>query len=291
LAAKTLFHLSFVYRVRERDKAAPTIQSQTRRKKMKALALAMAAATIVGLGAAAPSYGALVEVNVFDRSSGQQLPTYRYRGDLYVVGTPGNKYSITLRNGSGAPVLSVVSVDGVNVVTGETAQWSQSGYVLAPYGYTEINGWRKSLRQVAAFVFAPESQSYASKTQRPDNVGVIGVAVFQSRQEPPMVLQRPEAGAGNDAAESAASPAAPAARSKAMADSAAKEERLGTGHGAREWSRATYTSFERATTEPAQVIRIYYDSYRNLVAKGVIPQPPVRKPDPFPGQFVPDPQG
>ncbi len=42
------------------------------------------------------------------------------------------------------------------------------------------------------------------------------------------------------------------------------------------------------------MIRIYYDSYRNLVAQGVIPKPRYRyaqqqAPDPFPAGFVPDP--
>ena len=40
----------------------------------------------------------------------------------------------------------MTSVDGVNVVSGETASPSQSGYVLDPYESVEISGWRKSLR-------------------------------------------------------------------------------------------------------------------------------------------------
>ena len=49
--------------------------------------------------------------------------------------------------------------------------------------------------------------------------------------------------------------------------------------------------FERATSAPAEVITLYYDSYRNLVARGVIRETPVAPlPRPFPG-FVPDPQG
>ena len=34
---------------------------------------------------------------------------------------------------------------------------------------------------------------------------------------------------------------------------------------------AEYTRFERASPRPDQTIVIYYDSYRNLVAQGVIP--------------------
>ena len=77
-------------------------------------------------------------------------------------------------------------------------------------------------------------------------------------------------------------PIAPAARAEAQ---------LGTGHGRIETSHARHTTFERATREPAETVVIYYDSYRNLLARGVIPQPPVARrpaPNPFPG-FVPDP--
>ena len=42
---------------------------------------------------------------------------------------------------------------------------------------------------------------------------------------------------------------------------------------------------------PAETVAIWYDSYRNLVAKGVIrtPMPRPHEPQPFPNAFVPDP--
>jgi hypothetical protein len=49
--------------------------------------------------------------------------------------------------------------------------------------------------------------------------------------------------------------------------------------------------FERATREPAETVVIYYDSYRNLLARGIVPAqvpPPRPSANPFPG-FVPDP--
>jgi hypothetical protein len=71
------------------------------------------------------------------------------------------------------------------------------------------------------------------------------------------------------------------------------EESLGTGHGAREHSDVRYTQFVRASTNPDEVDSIWYDSQRNLVARGVIPvpRPIAREPQPFPGGFVPDPAG
>jgi hypothetical protein len=66
---------------------------------------------------------------------------------------------------------------------------------------------------------------------------------------------------------------------------------LGTGHGRREESRVQWMAFERATENPVETIAIYYDSYRNLVAQGVLPQPRygMRDPNPWPTSFTPDP--
>ena len=47
----------------------------------------------------------------------------------------------------------MLSVDGVNAVTGQTASPSQGGYVLEPWETAEIAGWRKSLDDIAQFVF------------------------------------------------------------------------------------------------------------------------------------------
>ena len=179
----------------------------------------------------------------------------------------------------------MVSVDGVNVLTGETAAAQQSGYVLSSYEGTEIAGWRKNMSEVAAFVFTALPDSYAARTGRPDNVGVIGVAVFCEYEPPRQIAPMAPSSSRNSAAESAG------AAADTSKSARAKEERLGTGHGQREASHVQYTEFRRATEQPIEVIRIYYDSHANLVARGVIATRPVRDPNPFPGKFVPDPWG
>ncbi|HSS06273.1 MAG TPA: hypothetical protein VLK83_03955, partial [Rhodanobacteraceae bacterium] len=83
------------------------------------------------------------------------------------------------------------------------------------------------------------------------------------------------------------------ARSERRAESKS-EAKLGTGHGHREASPAQYVNFQRASSTPDETIVIYYDSRRNLVAQGVLPQPQrprlaERRPDPFPSGFVQDP--
>jgi len=182
------------------------------------------------------------------------------------------------------------------VVSGETAAPDQSGYVLGPWERAEIAGWRKSLREVAQFYFTALPDSYAARTDRPDNVGVIGAAVFREKVRPPEPVlpylgnSAPAAQAAGEVAATRADRAAPASpAAKAMRES----ERLGTGHGQREYAPIQYTEFERAGVAPAEVVAVRYDSRDNLLARGVIPAPRPYwiEPQPFPGRFVPDPRG
>ncbi len=227
--------------------------------------------------------GVAVDVEIRDRRSGRVLPVYWHGGERHVAGEPGREYEIRLRSRDGGRVLAVTSVDGVNVITGRTASPQQSGYVLDPWGLVEIDGWRKSMDEVAAFYFTALPDSYAARTGRPDNVGVIGVALFRELARP--MPMEDEYLARGDAA-------APAAEAKSSQRDSREESRLGTGHGRRLDSGATYTSFERAGESPDEIVRIYYDSRKNLVARGVIPPPwryAGREPEPFPQAFVPDP--
>ncbi|MFO1473649.1 MAG: hypothetical protein U1F20_03595 [Lysobacterales bacterium] len=180
----------------------------------------------------------LVDIDVIDRDTGQWLPEAHARGSDWIPGDSGHRYSVRLTNTSGERVLVVLSVDGVNAVTGETAAPSQAGYVLAPWQSTEIAGWRKSLDDVAQFYFTDLPDSYAARTGRPDNVGVIGIAVFRERPRPIVCRCHSRAPIANEqrAMDKAAAPSA--ARESASAADAyggMQPQRIGTGHGAREW--------------------------------------------------------
>ena len=167
-----------------------------------------------GLLAALPALaaGTLADVQVLDRATGRKLPVYESGGRWFVAGKPGDEYHVSVRNRSGGDLLAVVSVDGVNVVSGETAAPSQSGYVIDPGDALAIRGWRKSLEKVAAFYFTDLGDSYAARTGRPDNVGVIGVAVFRRKAErlaePAESRARESAGAAADHAPRSAPQAA-----------------------------------------------------------------------------------
>ena len=265
--------------------------------------------------------GGIAEVTIIDRSTGVALTPHLYRGEYWVTGKPGATYAIEIRNHLDQRLLAVTAVDGVNVISGATAAWGQTGYVFSPGQYYRITGWRKSDTEVAAFTFTAAPNSYAARTGRPANVGIIGVALFRERQPqevyiPQVVAPSPSLAdapttpplAGRATPPPADAPASPSPPdvSTPLPDSLAREDhsgraaqspqsaarsaepartpKLGTGHGEREYSYVTNTEFDRMQTQPNEVIRIRYDSLDNLIAMGIVEpfRPAVPAANPFP---------
>jgi hypothetical protein len=273
------------------------IQTITRRT---LLAVATATVLAIAITPFATSHAdSLARVDLYDRSAGEALAVYRHHGRRYAVGQPGNEYAVRIRNCSGRRLLAVVSVDGVNAVTGESASPDQSGYVLEPGGYVNIQGWRKDLSRTAAFYFSDPADSYASRTGRPDDLGVIGVALFREVERTAWLSNEgtPAPQASRERAEADTAGEAKASRAAGATASAPAMEQpsLGTGHGRGEFSPVEQVEFERASSQPDEMIAIRYERRETLVAMGVLPQwrhgSPRPDPDPFPGalSFVPDP--
>lgn len=225
-----------------------------------------------------------LQIDIVERATGRALPSWQHGGRRYVAGEPGVRYLVRVRNTTPRRLLAVVSVDGINVLSGETAAPDQRGYVLAPWSTSQIDGWRKSLDEVAAFYFTELPDSYAARTHRPANVGVIGLAVFEA-------WEAPSAGVESEVARERAAPS-PRMDAAQDAPGAARAEapaaaRIGTGHGERHASVVSTTEFRRASSIPAEIVDIEYDRHANLVARGIVPPPAA--PNPFPLGFVPDP--
>ena len=256
--------------------------------------------------------GRLADITVIDRNTGASLPVYSHRGEYWVAGTPGARYAVAVQSRHGQRLLAVPAVDGINVLSGQTAAWNQTGYVFTGYSNYQITGWRKSNSEVAAFEFSSLGDSYAGLTGRPANVGVIGVALFKEKQVPvsrddqefskneggwplsrsksiasptpepapapaptPAAASRNADRASNEAAESASPGNSASANGGARRSAPQAAAKLGTAHGQRESSVVSQTAFERQQTQPDEVVLIRYDSRANLVALGVIRVPPV----------------
>jgi hypothetical protein len=146
----------------------------------RVLSMAAAASCLAG-SCLAGSFGGLADVSVIDRDTGVRLSPYYHDGEYWIAGRPGARYAIEIRNHLGERLLAVASVDGVNILSGANAAWDQEGYVFDAYEDYQITGWRKSDTEVAAFTFTASPNSYAERTGRPANVGVIGIALFRER--------------------------------------------------------------------------------------------------------------
>ena len=239
----------------------------------------------------------LLDVSVVDLDQGEQLSPMGYRGRDYVAGQPGHRFSVTMQNLSGERVLAVLSVDGVNAISGQTAGASQAGYVLEPWQRVEIRGWRKNYSDIAEFYFTDLPDSYAARTGRPDNVGVIGVAAFRERRlqpmpyspAPPMIGQADKAMRERVSGAAGTMDSAQARRQDRASEPSAAAQQLGTGHGQRRYDPVAQTQFERDSARPNQRVALFYDSYEALAARGIIPARRYGQPDPFPIGFVPDP--
>ena len=290
-----------------------------RRPMLAVFAAALAACSSLP-PAAAQAVGRLVDVRIVDRETGETLTPIRHDGAWWIAGRPGARYGVTLLSRTGQRTLSVVSVDGVNAISGDTAAWSQTGYVLDPWQQSRIDGWRKNTNQVAAFEFTALPDSYAARTGRPANVGVIGVATFSEKLRVMPIARAPAASASAAPDESrrqaapgdaipppapAATPAEPsnsefdATRFKLsdrnMAKPSQPSGRIGTGHGQLEESQIEYVAFQRAQTAPNEIVTIHYDRLENLIAMGIVPpteaiaRAPSANPFPNSGRFVADP--
>jgi len=286
------------------------LQNSSRARDLRWSRLVAAAALALAFDTAAHAMPpSAVTIDVYDRTQGETLAIHPLDSQRYVVGTPGHEYAIRIRNETSRRILAVTSVDGVNVVTGETAAPEQSGYVIEAGGSVEIAGWRRSLERTSAFYFTDLGDSYAARTGRPRNVGVIGVAVFHELVRPMIssflrdkVLAHENEGDPRVRAEraDAAAPAAPAQDAAGETGRLAASEprqmlsnKLGTGFGRDEASLVQRVRFERATSAPAESISIQYDRRDNLIAMGVLPRPRYaqKTPDPFPAmRFVPAPR-
>jgi len=242
---------------------------------------------------------ALLDVSIVDVDQGERLSPIGHRGRDYIAGQPGHRFAVTMQNLSGERVLAVLSVDGVNAISGQTAGASQAGYVLEPWQRVEIRGWRKSYADIAEFYFTDLPDSYAARTGRPDNVGVIGVAAFRERRRPampyppsaPMIGEAGKAMAERSSADAAGGRDESRARRQDSASApSAMAQQIGTGHGQRRYDPVAQTQFERDSARPNQRVALFYDSFEALAARGIIRTRSYgQQPEPFPLGFVPDP--
>lgn len=110
---------------------------------------------------------------------GNVFPHYDVHGKRIVIGENGCHYEVRLENRSKKRIEVVLSVDGLNVLSGKAASPRQRGFVLEPKETYDVDGFRKDSSTVRSFVLGSVANSKAAATGAAGNVGVIGLAVFE----------------------------------------------------------------------------------------------------------------
>jgi len=124
--------------------------------------------------------------------------------NAHLQGKKGERYVLQYRNYSKQSIYEIVTtVDGLGVMNGKPGSIKSAGYVLKPGEVLQVEGFRKSRDEVAAFRFAEVDDAYAanSKQGAVSNVGVIGTAVFElydpNKKDKPAPAETPNAFPGD----------------------------------------------------------------------------------------------
>lgn len=213
---------------------------------------------------------------------GVPVRTFDHAGETYAMGTLGARYTLRIANHSERRVEAVVSVDGRDVINGRAGDFrSNRGYLIPAWGSVDIDGWRISQSEAAAFRFSAVPHSYAAQMGSAREVGVIGVAIFPERYVPPVVQPRPYAAprAKRELYEleddTAAAPVPPSASGAAPAQADRAERKksrpgLGTEYGEAVSSPIYEVEFVRANAaRPAFLLGLRYNDHDGLLAMGI----------------------
>jgi hypothetical protein len=222
----------------------------------------------------APPYepvGEFIRVTIVGDERGP-LPSYpAFRSDKYyfpsryrVEARRGERYSVRVVNLSRERIALVISVDGLNIISGRRAYGgsNESMYVLNPGQTGNFSGWRSGMNHVQRFYFTSAADSYAGRLGQPDQLGLIRVSAFRDQRQ---IFARPYDASGETKADS---------MSRKMAESEA-----GTGYGESSWSPVSETEFTPEAS-PVQTCEIKYEWLDPVYLKsepgshGFAPPPP-----------------
>ena len=216
----------------------------------------------------------LKQYSVSVRVNGCTLREFSHEGDIWIEGRKGSKYRIRVANNSAKRILAVVSVDGLSIMTGKAASKNAGGYIINPFGHIDIPGWRLDDSKIAEFEFSKSVKSYAAKTDRPANIGIIGCAVVEEYKSE--VKHRIEIS-------NADMPII--TESGSTSRNIANVPSLGTEFGNKASHAVRHVPFTRSD-DPPTVLKIRYADRDELKRRGIDIDPrPTIGPEPFPADI------
>jgi hypothetical protein len=226
-----------------------------------------------------------IEVSVRSAAGAQRLYRRLWDGALFTAGTPGQAYTLRVRNLTPGRIEVITTVDGRNTLTDKSGHHHASGgFVIPPPaagspGFYDFAGFRLDDGTVREFKFGSPDRTEltvaAQATGATANIGVFGFAAYR---EQTCQSWTPDgfAAATNGTLQVAAA-AAPGGAAGG-GDFAPPARSIGTEMGALREDHVQRVNFTR-TGDP-DILVIGYDTADALLAMGAMGPP---EPDPFPG--------
>jgi hypothetical protein len=245
--------------------------------------------------------GSLVGVSVeVDGTSTPFYPAPDGSGRYYFEARERSRYAVRLDNRTGERVGVVLTVDGLNAISGQrdgTSPWTTPPgrmYVLDPWGSTTVRGWRTSLSEVRQFTFVDERTSYAARSGKANaKMGWIEIAAYREKHrwirqpwQPREPWVRDRGRPDDDADAPRDQPAPPTASSAPEAEGRTEGQAAarglsraapagsypGTGWGRAADDPAEVVSFD-PEPQPADAVTLRYEYASALRALGILPAP------------------
>lgn len=241
--------------------------------------------------------------------NGRPVTEVQFSGHTYIEGRKNSIYELQIRNKTNNRILAIPSVDGLNVLDGNSCGMDSPGYVIDPLAVVTIPGWKVDNEQAAKFTFKPQKASApGDKTYVEQmggdaiNQGMIGVMVFKQKIQPTFYTLKdyepwnvrdnsgnpPPFGPVTYSTSNCCGSMEPILSSAPFIGYADADvgKSLGTGFGEATEFKTQDAEFERATESPDSVFVMYYDTLQGLKKRGVPTEQfrpaPVSTPNPFP---------
>lgn len=232
---------------------------------------------------------------------------YIHNNNVWIEGREGSNFVIDIVNNTYARALFIVSVDGLDVLSGQPAGPTSNGYVVNALSKVSIPGWKLNSTSAAEFYFSSKKLSYAEKTKSRTNVsntGVIGAMIFEELTSSQPLIKHSTTAHFNSStyndyqnfnigsisssidysqqqqnfnnvkprawSDKNLSLNSAASYSSTETNSILSTSSLGTGFGDQISWNTSSTQFTKVSSAPTSVLIMYYDSAKNLEKMGVI---------------------
>jgi hypothetical protein len=119
-------------------------------------------------------------VSMHVQVNGRACKEYTHKGMSFIEARHGTNYTVKIKNDNPYRVMAVLSVDGLDVVTGKPAEETNAGYIIDAYSSLDVKGYRISDDNSASFIFTSKGKSYVQQVKsNATNAGVIGLRTFK----------------------------------------------------------------------------------------------------------------